>query len=326
MVQPNARLPNPLIPQPVSASAQRSALVLCLGQILNQIQLTELGVPSHYYSKPILYTFGHSVWAAVPELALIELGYTQDDIQKKVVNLAEGENFAPAFLKINPQGTLPTLEAEGEAYTSTADVTSYLVVHASNRVAVAPGTDFIRKIHEDQYDPNFPMLSARHEDELQSKASGFSMTFVQNRQNALAKHSGTSQSANHREFYDAKIAENGKVLSIYQSKAPENVKNSFFEFSRAHWDTLKVFILNELPDILPENGFLGGDKPGEDDFHLAAWLVRIVFVAGGGDSSKDGVHDIEKELGKPTPAKIVSYWTAWSGRKSWQEVYASGLH
>ncbi|KAG2350565.1 hypothetical protein BDR05DRAFT_899672, partial [Suillus weaverae] len=276
-------------------------------------------------SKPILYTFGPSVWAAVPELALIELGYAQDDIEKKVVNLAEGENFAPAFLKINPQGTLPTLEAGGNAYTSTAEVTSYLVAHASNRVAVAPGTDFINKIHEEQYDPNFPMLSARHEDELRSKASGFSMMFVQNRQNALAKHSGTSQSVDHRKFYDAKIAENGKVLSIYQAKAPENVKSDFFEFSRAHWNTLKAFILEELPDILPESGFLGGDKPGEDDFHLGAWLARIIFVADGGNPS-NGVRAIEKELCKPTPEKVVSYWTAWSGRKSWQEVYANGLH
>jgi hypothetical protein len=89
---------------------------------------------------------------------------------------------------------------------------------------------------------------------------------------------------------------------------------------------LKAFILKELSDILPESGFLGGDKPGEDDFHLAAWLARLVFVTGGGDSSKDGVHAIEKELDKPTPEKVVSYWTAWSSRKSWQEVYAKGLH
>jgi hypothetical protein len=142
----------------------------------------------------------------------------------------------------------------------------------------------------------------------------------------LDKHSGTSQGANHRKFYDAKIAENGRILSIYQAKAPENVKDSFFECSRAHWNTLKAFILEELPDILPESGFLGGDKPGEDDFHLAAWLARIASVAGGGDSSKVGARAIEKELGKATPEKVVSYWTAWSGRKSWQEVYANGLH
>jgi hypothetical protein len=72
-------------------------------------------------SKFILYTYSMSVWAAVPELALyalslslslrltqlttrpmisIELGYTEKDVEKKTVNLREGENFNPAFLKI----------------------------------------------------------------------------------------------------------------------------------------------------------------------------------------------------------------------------------
>jgi hypothetical protein len=30
----------------------------------------------------------------------IELGYTEKDLEKKTVNLREGENFNPAFLKI----------------------------------------------------------------------------------------------------------------------------------------------------------------------------------------------------------------------------------
>jgi hypothetical protein len=30
----------------------------------------------------------------------IELGYTEKDVEKKTVNLREGENFNPAFLKI----------------------------------------------------------------------------------------------------------------------------------------------------------------------------------------------------------------------------------
>lgn len=30
----------------------------------------------------------------------IELGYTKKDVEKKTVNLREGENFNPAFLKI----------------------------------------------------------------------------------------------------------------------------------------------------------------------------------------------------------------------------------
>lgn len=67
-------------------------------------------------AKPTLYTFGLSVWAAVPELAMYvdqrrfsssepdhccsaEL-YPEGIIEKKTLNLAEGENFAPWFLEI----------------------------------------------------------------------------------------------------------------------------------------------------------------------------------------------------------------------------------
>lgn len=30
----------------------------------------------------------------------IELGYTDSDVEKKIVNLVEGENFKPTFLRI----------------------------------------------------------------------------------------------------------------------------------------------------------------------------------------------------------------------------------
>lgn len=46
----------------------------------------------------------------------------------------------------------------GQSYTSTEEVTSYLVKHAPK--PVKPGTSFIAKIHEDKYDPNFPLLLA----------------------------------------------------------------------------------------------------------------------------------------------------------------------
>ncbi|KAH7924867.1 hypothetical protein BV22DRAFT_1065965 [Leucogyrophana mollusca] len=273
-------------------------------------------------SKPVLYTFGASVWAAAPELALIELGYTDDKIIKKVVNLVEGENFAPSFLNINPKGTLPTLEADGRAYTSTAEVTSYLVKHAPR--PAAPGTPFIAKLHDDKYDPNFPLLLARNDAELEAKASGFPFTFVQNRQNALEKHSSAPEGADHKEFYDTKVSGNGDILAVYQDKASEEQKNGFFETSTKHWEVLNAFILDELPGLLPDDGFLGGEKPGEDDFHLGAWLARIAFVAGGGD--ENGVTAMEKELGEVVPQKVARYWAAWSERQSWKTVYASGLH
>ena len=58
----------------------------------------------------------------------------------------------------NPNATLPSLTAGGQTYTNTADVTKYLVQNAKNKVKT--GSSLIDKIHEDLYDPNFPLLLA----------------------------------------------------------------------------------------------------------------------------------------------------------------------
>ena len=76
-----------------------------------------------------------------------------------------------------------------------------------------------------------------------------------------------------------------------------------------------------MPGYLPESGLIGGERPGEDDFHVGAWLARIVSTTGGKEVSA-----LEAELGQPVPPKVVSYWNAWSERDSWKKVYAQGLH
>ena len=94
---------------------------------------------------------------------------------------------------------------------------------------------------------------------------------------------------------------------------------------RSHWKAIVGYILNDLPSILPESGFIGGSDPGEDDFHVGAWLARVSWVAGA-DKESEGYKALEKELGQEVPPKVVSYWKAWSARPSWKKVYAETLH
>ncbi|KAI0762916.1 hypothetical protein C8Q74DRAFT_188390 [Fomes fomentarius] len=274
-------------------------------------------------SKPVFYTFQASVWAAAAELAINELGYTDETIETKVINLAEGANFAPEFLKINPHGTLPTLTADGKVYTSTKDVISYLNEHAPKKVV--KGTAFIDKIHEDKYDPNAPLLLVRNDEELKAHASGFPLLFLQNRQDSLNKYVTLPEAAQFSTFYEAKKKDNGGILAIYKGAVPDEVKQGFFKHSIAHWQALANFILEELPTVLPESGFLGGETPGEDDLHLGAWLARIAFLTGG-KSDKEGYKALQKETKKPVPTKVAAYWAAWVEWPSFKKVYADGLH
>ncbi|KAJ7293293.1 hypothetical protein C8J57DRAFT_1490726 [Mycena rebaudengoi] len=261
-----------------------------------------------------LYVFDRSVWAAVPELAVIELGYTDADVTQKVVNLYKGENFAPSFLKLNPKGTLPTLEANGTVYTSTAEVVANLV--KDTPVKVPHASSIVETIHEDKYDPSLALLLARNDAELSAKSTSFAGLLLSNRQAALEKFSKEADGAPYKAFYDQKIAENGGLLAIFKSAAPAEHKAGFLRQGA-------VFEL--LPTFLPGAGFIGGETPGEDDFHVIAWLTRIAETVGA--KSGDGaLAAFEAAYEKPVPAKVAAYWTAWIARPSWQKVYAGGLH
>ncbi|KAH9944447.1 uncharacterized protein BXZ73DRAFT_87343 [Epithele typhae] len=254
-------------------------------------------------SKPTYYTFGMSVWAAAGELAIADLEYPADAIDVKVVNLAEGANFTPEFLAINPNGTLPTLVADGKAYTSTKQVIKYLIEHAPRKAA--KGTALRDTLQEAQLDPNAPMLLARNDEQLKALASGFPLIFLQNRQDSLEKHSALPAAADFQEFYTGKKAVNGGLLAVFKGAAPDAAKAG----------TITAFIMTELPTLLPESGFLGGETPGEDDYHLGAWLARIAMFTGG--SVADG---------GPVPPKVEAYWKAWAARPAFQKVYEKGLH
>ncbi|KAJ3933608.1 MAG: hypothetical protein NXY57DRAFT_1037494 [Lentinula lateritia] len=265
-------------------------------------------------SKPVLYVFGGSVWSAAAELAAAEL-FPEGDIEYKTINLMEGENFAPSFIKKNPNATLPTLEAEGQAYTSTAEVTSYFVKKSSTKVKAA-NPEFIEILHADKIDPNFALFLFRDDEEHKAK-SELGQGFLGGRQAALKKYSLHPEAEPHKAFYDEKIASNGAFLTLYQGKAS---KDEFFAQSHTHFHNIATFFKESLVSYLPENGFICGEIPGEDDYHLGAWLTRIA-AALGAKNKDEAIPAFEKGFGAPIPGQVVSYWQAWTERPSWIKVY-----
>ncbi|KAJ7494853.1 hypothetical protein B0H11DRAFT_2003594 [Mycena galericulata] len=268
-----------------------------------------------------LYVYDGSVWVAVAKLAIAELGYKSGDIAFKSVNLFQGENYNPSFLKLNPNGTLPTLEADGEFYTSTKDVIARLIKDSTVKVAV--GTSIIETVHEERFDPNFAMLLSRNDEELTRKTPLAGALFS-GRQAALEKYSKGPDAGPFKAFYETKLAENGAGLAVFTGKASAEHKAGFFAKSQAHFASIKSGVLEVLPGFLPESGFIGGAAPGEDDFHVGGWLARIARAAGG-KSVDDALAAFERAYGEPVPAKVAAYWGAWAARPSWKSVYADGL-
>ncbi|KZO96258.1 hypothetical protein CALVIDRAFT_549768 [Calocera viscosa TUFC12733] len=265
-------------------------------------------------SKPTLYAFGPSVWSKVPEIALVELGYPADAVEEKSINLAAAENLSPEFVKISKPGTLPVLVANGETYTSTIDVTRYLVAHAPHPAAPSKHHSLIDAVHADAIDPNFPLVGARSAAELEAKKSAFPGDSARNRYNAVVKFNEEAD-AEMKQYYKTKLPTLGFLNTLY-TDAPAAQVEGFVHHSVEHWQHVDEFISKTLPTYLPESG---------RDFHVGAWIARIALLSGAPTTDKIG-EALEKELGEKLPEKVTKYIAAWSEKPGWKAVYADGLH
>ncbi|KAJ7745190.1 hypothetical protein DFH07DRAFT_942883 [Mycena maculata] len=275
--------------------------------------------------SPTLYVFEHSVWSAAAELAVIELGFVDGQIKLSRLDLIHGKNYDPAFLKLNPNGTIPTLEAGDQVYTSTADTISYLVQNAPVKVrSGSPAT--IEAIHDDRYDPNFAMFAARNDMELDAKAQGIQGNLLSNRKTALEEYLALPGAEVYKPLYTARLGATRGLYAIYNHKVPADAQSAFFTRSQAHWGSVRSALFEIFPAFLPSDGmapFIGGDVPGEDDFHLIAWLTRIAAAAGA-TTKDDALKTFEKDCGAPVPGAIADYWAAWVVRPSWSKRSGSG--
>lgn len=226
----------------------------------------------------------------------------------------------------NNSASIPTLYTQGRVLTSTTEIISHLVAIKGKQPSVDRA--WIDKVHEDGLDPNFCLLLARNKDELQAKAAGVPGEFVRNRQESLLKHFVSPAAASFKPFYSSKIASNGAVLAIYNSSAPQSTTEDFFRQSQEHVARVQQFILTDLAQHLSAakgSAFLGGEIPGEEDFHVGAWLARIAMTSGA-HKSEEGIQKLQEAMGKPVPGSVKAYWERWSARSSWKEVYLATLH
>ncbi|KAJ7351512.1 hypothetical protein DFH08DRAFT_694430, partial [Mycena albidolilacea] len=180
-------------------------------------------------------------------------------------------------------------------------------------------------VRYEKYDPNFSMLVARDEQELAAKASGLQGMFRANRQAALERYIADPAASEYKDFYEPRIAANGGLLEIFTRKAPADVQAGYFVQSQAHFDAVRSALFEVYPELLLTSGFIGGEVPGEDDFHMIAWVMRIALIIGA-TSSADGLGAFERAYGAPVPVKMAAYWGAWAARESWKKVYAETLH
>ncbi|GMK58030.1 hypothetical protein CspeluHIS016_0500620 [Cutaneotrichosporon spelunceum] len=283
-------------------------------------------------SKAVLYDFFASAWCQVPKLAIEELGL-QNNVELKVVNLLEGENFQPAYLKVNSHGTIPSLEANGKTYTDSTTCTRALIEMAPNAPKKDTHTDhelekLIHGVHSEHHDPNVLLLLPVNDEDRSAKASGLPAAFLGGRQKTLdllvKEDTGEFET-----FIKEKQKFNGTLLSLYTGEADDDTVKKVYSDANAQWKNAGDFIRGEVTHILRKTpgSYLGGASvPGEADYHLITWLARIITDAGGkaGSVSGEAFAALQARIGpEPIDPVVAGYWDSWTQRASFKKL---GVH
>jgi len=173
--------------------------------------------PPAHVPKAALYANHVEIWSSAVFLTLEEKGYGADDLDRKEVNLLTGDNYDPAYLKINPSGEVPTLVVPLDRYIGSDIESKYRPIHDVTKIlefldksrtsvsthnltntpapTLAPATidassksnAIIKLVHSEALDPEFLYLSARTTEELTAKTKGEQHKWLQNRYAALKK-------------------------------------------------------------------------------------------------------------------------------------------
>ncbi|KZT57096.1 hypothetical protein CALCODRAFT_483453 [Calocera cornea HHB12733] len=315
---------------------------------------------THEVPKAILYSWKGSVWCSVPRLALVEKGYGDDEIVIKSVNITEGDQFTPAFLRLNPHGTVPTLvvplerslgpdeESQFRALRDSVAITDFIdqsrsplsKTHTTSSApapSLSPATmegsntskAIISLLHDPKgADPNFLKRSARVPAEITQGAKVIVPLFEARQRvlDASLAEQPEGMSSKLRTFLEGKSAQNKIMLDIWSRGAASPAAAEFMESSKTLWELALPDTLKKLNELIV-GPFCLGDQLSVADLHVAAWLARVVSVCGGSAKPED-LAKVEEKIGLPgfkIGEKIKTYWAAMIVRPSFKTVYPGGV-
>jgi glutathione S-transferase len=291
-----------------------------------------------------LYSNVASQWANVPHLGLAEKGYSKDDYDIKeidlrinsfvsqswhlLMNTVTAENFDPDYLKINPNGTVPSLTSPSfsRPLVDSTEILTYLDDARPSGPKLSPTDAETKKIvenliglvHSDDVGTNLILLQSRNKDELEAKRASPFKDFVGKRQEKLEEYK--SKLPDHP-FYGPKAQENGALNNLYVTDiGPDHPvffehTNDMYRKFAAGMDRLEPLI------VLP---YAAGDNVTLADLHMVPWLAHAMWGAGTTDILDFG--PLERLIQKTVPdfkvgPKTRAWWENMSKRDSFKQVF-----
>lgn len=247
--------------------------------------------------------------------------------------VVDGENFAPEYVKINPNGTIPSLTSTSlqKPLIDSTEILAYLDSLRPEGPSLFPKDtkkrskteELIAHVHQPKLSTNLILLQARDAQELNAKRNSPSKNFIANRQRRLLKYIVA-----HPEIplYTSRTHENGKLYQLYNDSEIGPEHEQFFRDSHQGYKDFAAG-LNELDSmlVLP---YAPGDNITAADLHIVPWLAHALWGAGG-----NAIYDfdpLEKLIQKSVPnfefgEKTKTWWKNISTTDMFKKNYPS-LH
>ncbi|KAK4055975.1 hypothetical protein OIO90_002969 [Microbotryomycetes sp. JL221] len=289
--------------------------------------------------------FPGSVWASVPMLAALEKGYTDEVLEKRVVNLVAPQGTVPALVAPYEHTVDPAVPTKFKALTDSVEIAKFLdestlspaTSHSAPKLSPATvqgSTDeqfLIQLVHkQDAPDPNFLLLSLRNDDERKAKMASLPGEFLKGRQAALEqyqKETADSNDSKLKAFYETKIKENGGLIAVYEGQADAS---GFYAKSQEAWSNLSKLV--QLLEGKLQATYLVGDQISLADLHVGAYFARILAASGAESISEvangQAVNKLNSNLpnGVKVGPKLDTYLKTLFARPSFKQNYAENMH
>ncbi|KEZ40184.1 hypothetical protein SAPIO_CDS9238 [Scedosporium apiospermum] len=280
-----------------------------------------------------LYTDSASQWAYVAHLAIDEKGYAPSEYEAKQVGLLDGENFSPSYVKINPNGTIPSLTSASleKPLIESADIAKYVDANRPSGPSLFPTDpaqlakveELIAHVHQDKLSTNLVLLQACDAQEWEAKKASVVKDFLGNRQEKLVKYGAANPDV---PLYAMRTPMNGHIHGLYTASEIGPEHEQFFKATEKGYKDYAAG-LKELDSmlVLP---FAAGDQVTAADLHIVPWLAHAMWAAGG-----KGVGEFEPLrtlIRKSAPnfdfgEKTKIWWANISARESFKKNYPN-LH
>ncbi|KAF2100133.1 hypothetical protein NA57DRAFT_75633 [Rhizodiscina lignyota] len=277
--------------------------------------------------KFIVYSSPESQWANVPLLGLVEKGYAPDDYEIKDLSLSTAENFDPKYLKINPNGTIPSIVAPklSQPLTDSTDILKFLdnsrpegpplVVDSCDRAVMQKLLDLV---HSDKVHTNLILLQARNAEEMKAKQNSSFKDFINARQQKLEEHGAANPQ---HPFYGPKARDNGTIHKLYNSDIGPEHEEFFMHSDHAFSEFADGMNELEATLVLP---YAAGDQVTLADLHIVPWLSHAMW--GSGATAIDDFGPLERLIQVSVPdfkigPKTKEWWANMNKRESFKKVF-----